>query len=201
GASSALAGRAFSGGPDSVAEHVAASLRGLRAGRVGATAKHFPGLGAANANTDDAPVTIDATRAELDARELPPFRAAVRERVPLVMAGHALYPALDNRRIASQSPAVLERLLRRELGFRGVVVTDSIEADAVLSRSGVAPAAERSVAAGADLVLLTGSGSWNLAFPRLLERARRSPAFRARVGESAARVLALKRSLGLREGS
>jgi beta-N-acetylhexosaminidase len=197
---SVVAGRAFAGGPEEVAARVGGFVRGLRAARVGATAKHFPGLGAAGVNTDDAPVTIGASRRELESRELVPFRAALRGRVPLVMAGHALYPALDRARIASQSRAVLERLLRARLRFRGVIVTDSLEADAVLSRSGVGLAAERSVAAGADLLLLTGSGSWNLVFPRLLERARRSPAFRARVRESAARVLALKRSLGLRGG-
>jgi len=92
---------------------------------------------------------------------------------------------------------VLEDLLRGELQFDGAVVTDSIEAQAVLDRSDVATAAERSVAAGVDLVLMTGSGSWNLIYPRLLRRARRDAAFRKRVTESADRVLALKRRLGL----
>jgi beta-N-acetylhexosaminidase len=115
------------------------------------------------------------------------------------MVSHALYPALDARRVASQSPAIVEGLLRGRLGFRGVVVTDSIEAEAVLRRSSVAVAAERSIAAGADLILMTGSASWKLVFPRLLERARRSPAFRQRVREAAARVLRLKRELRLRQ--
>ena len=70
-----------------------------------------------------------------------------------------------------------------------------MEAQAVIARSDVATAAERAVRAGADLVLMTGSASWNLVFPRLLARARSSPAFRERVRESAARVLALKSSL------
>ena len=113
------------------------------------------------------------------------------------MASHALYPALDPDSIASQSSAVLVDLLRGELGFRGAVVTDSIEAQAVLDRSGVGEAAERSVEAGVDLVLMTGSGSWNEVYPRLLRRARRDPAFRRRVGEAAERVSALKRKLGL----
>ncbi len=68
----------------------------------------------------------------------------------------------------------------------------------MLRRSGVAAAAERSLAAGADLILMTGSASWNDVYPRLLARARRSPAFRDRIRRSAARVLALKRALGLR---
>jgi beta-N-acetylhexosaminidase len=85
--------------------------------------------------------------------------------------------------------------LRERLGFDGVAVTDSLEAEAVLARSGVADAAERSVRAGADLVLMTGSASWNEVFPRLLSEARRDPRFRQRIRESAARVLALKRQL------
>jgi beta-N-acetylhexosaminidase len=193
----ALAGRSFQGAPAAVAASTRAAVRGASAARVAATAKHFPGLGGATSNTDDAPVTIAAARAELEARDLPPFRAAVAERVPLVMASHALYPAYDRDRIASQSPPLLTGLLRERLGFRGVVVTDSLEAQAVLDRSGVAEAARRSVEAGADLVLMTGSASWSEVFPALLERARSSPSFRRRVRQAAARVLALKRNFGL----
>ena len=114
------------------------------------------------------------------------------------MASHADYPRLDGRTIASESPAILGDLLRERLGFRGVVITDSIEAEAVIGRQPVEAAAERMVAAGCDLLLMTGSGSPKLVYPRLLRAVRRSPAFRRRVRESAARVIALKRSLGLR---
>jgi len=161
---------------------------------VAATAKHFPGLGAAVVNTDDGLATV---RGDLRS-DLVPFRAAIAERVPLVMLSHALYPAWDARRIASQSRRVATGLLRDELGFEGVVVTDSIEARAVLARSGVATAAERSLRAGADLILMTGSASWNDVHARLLARARASRPFRERIRRSAARVLQLKRSLGLR---
>jgi beta-N-acetylhexosaminidase len=193
GPATALASRAFVGDARGIAARVRASVSGWRAGGVAATAKHFPGLGGALANTDDVATTVDLR----EARDLPPFRAAIAADVPLVMLSHALYPALDGKRIASQSHAIATGLLRDRLGFRGVTVTDSVEAQAVLDRSGVAAAAERSVAAGADLILMTGSGSWNAVYPRLLRRARRDPAFRARVRKSAARVLQLKRRLGL----
>jgi beta-N-acetylhexosaminidase len=142
-------------------------------------------------NTDDGPATV---RAPL-ARDLVPFRAAVDEGVPLVMLSHASYPALDARDIASQSRPVVTGLLRRRLGFEGVIVTDSLEAAAVLARSGIADAAERSIRAGADLILMTGSASWNEVYPRLLAEARADRAFRQRVRDGAARVLALKRYL------
>jgi beta-N-acetylhexosaminidase len=190
--------RAFPGGGPAVARSTTAAVRGYAAEGVGATAKHFPGLGRATANTDDTTVTVPGSRAELSQTDLVPFRAAVRAGVPLVMVSHARYPAFDGARIASQSPAVVDGLLRRQLGFRGVVVTDSLEAQAVLDQSGVAEAAERSVAAGVDLVLMTGSGSFNQVQPRLLARARRDPAFRGQVTRAADRVLALKRRLGLR---
>jgi beta-N-acetylhexosaminidase len=191
GVPSVMDGRAFAGGPQEVAAATRASIRGMRAGGIAATAKHFPGLGGSQVNTDDASATVAG---QLDT-DLVPFEAAVAERVPLVMLSHAHYPARDADAIASQSAAITTGLLRDELGYEGVVVTDSMEAQAVLAVSGVAEASVRSIRAGADLVLLTGSASWNEVFPALLGEARQDPEFRARVRQSAARVLALKRSL------
>ena len=190
-AGSVMATRSFAGGAREIAASTRAAVRGLREARVAATAKHFPGLGAATVNTDDGPATIRTPIAP----DLVPFRAAIDEGVPLVMLSHASYPALDPRRIASQSRPIVTRLLRERLGFEGVIVTDSLEAAAVLARSGVATAAERSIRAGADLILMTGSASWNDVYPHLLAEARGDRAFRARIRASAARVIALKREL------
>jgi beta-N-acetylhexosaminidase len=176
----ALAGRAYPGGPAEVTRLGVAALRAYRAGGAKATAKHFPGLGAAVRNTDDASVTTTAS--------LIPFRAAIGARAPLVMVSHAVYPALDPGHIASQSRAIVTGVLRRRLGFRGVIMTDSLEARAVLARSTVATAAARSLRAGTDLVLLTGPGSYPPVYRRLLRDARRSPAFRARLRAARARV-------------
>jgi beta-N-acetylhexosaminidase len=193
----ALPGRLYPGSPRQVAVLTVAALRAHARARVAATVKHYPGLGRATVNTYDGSATIDASRAAIERDDLEPYRAAVAANVPLVMPGHALYPAFDPANIASQSRVLLTDVLRDQLGFEGVAVTDSIEAQAVLDRSGVATAAVRSIAAGADIVLMTGSGSWNLVYPRLLARARRDSAFAARVRESAQRVLALKRRLAL----
>jgi beta-N-acetylhexosaminidase len=188
---SVMATRSFVGDERDVAARTRAAIRGLRDARVAATAKHFPGLGGATVNTDDAPATVRTPIA----RDLVPFRAAIAEGVSLVMLSHASYPELDSRRIASQSRAIVTDRLRRRLRFDGVIVTDSLEAQAVLARSGVADAAERSIRAGADLILMTGSASWNDVFPHLLAEARTDRAFRERIRDSAARVLALKRAL------
>lgn len=189
---SALAGRAFSGDPRTASTAVQAAVRGWRAGGVASTLKHFPGLGGAPANTDDAIVTIRRSRAQLAATDLPPFVAGIAAGVPLVMVGHARYPALDRSRIASQSRPIVAGLLRDELGFRGVVVTDSMEARASLATGSITAVSERAVQAGADLLLLTGRASYRPVYEHLLRVARRSLAFRARVAESSARVLALK---------
>ena len=190
----ALAGRAFSRDPDVASEAMTAAVSGWRAGGVAATAKHFPGLGGATVNTDFGPATVTRSRAQLEATDLPPFEAAIRAGVPLVMVGHARYPALDPDRIASQSSAIVGDLLRKRLGFRGVVVTDSMEAKASIATGAITTVSERAVRAGADLVLLTGRGSYAPVYAHLLELARSSPPFRARVRESAARVLALKQA-------
>jgi beta-N-acetylhexosaminidase len=108
------------------------------------------------------------------------------------MVGHARYPALDRFRIASQSRPVIEGLLREDLGFRGVVVTDSLEARASLATGTITRVAERSLRAGADLLLLTGRGSYRPVYEHLLTAARTSPELRERVREAAARVLVLK---------
>jgi beta-N-acetylhexosaminidase len=177
-----------------VASAVAAAVRGWREAGVAPTAKHFPGLGGTTVNTDRGSTTIrDGAPTE---RDLAPFRAAIGAGVPLVMSSHAVYPALDANRIASQSRAVIEELLRAKLGFQGVVITDSIEAAAVRATGSTEQVAVRSIRAGDDIVLTTGHGSWIRAYRALLAEARASQPFRARVRESAARVLALQATLG-----
>jgi beta-N-acetylhexosaminidase len=191
GAAPVMGFRAFDGDPGGIAARTRASIEGMRAGGMAATAKHFPGLGRAQVNTDDASATVTGPLED----DLVPFRSAVEAEVPLVMLSHALYLELDASRIASQSTEIVTGLLREQLGYDGVIVTDSMEAQAVLDRSGVGRAAERSLRAGADLILTTGSASWNLIHPWLLREAQASPDFRKRVRESAARVLALKEAL------
>jgi beta-N-acetylhexosaminidase len=172
-------------------------VSGYRGTNVAPTLKHFPGLGEAGTNTDDGPVSISSPLAALQTRDLPAFQAGIKAGAPLVMASHALYPALDRHNIASQSKPILTTLLRGKLGFRGVVITDSMEAAAVLKRSSLELASLRAVSAGADMLLLTGAGSFPRVYKQLLTGAKKSPKFRARIAEAAARVIALKRSLGL----
>ena len=97
------------------------------------------------------------------------------------MAGHATYPALDGLHIASQSPAVIDGLLRKDLGFDGVVMTDSLEAAAVLAVGDVEQSAVASARAGVDVMLTTGRGSYIRVYRALLAQARADAEFRRRV--------------------
>jgi beta-N-acetylhexosaminidase len=189
----AIGGREFSRDPRQVATSTQAAVKGWLAGGVKPTVKHFPGLGGATVNTDSGSATIGAGAPTPD--DLAPFKAAIAAGVPIVMSANAVYPRLDARHIAAQSPAILTTLLRRQLGFRGVVMTDSIEAAAVRATGQTEQIAVRSIRAGNDIVLTTGQGSWIRAYRSLLAEARSSKSFRAVVRASAARVLALQRSL------
>ena len=190
-AGSVMRTRAFPGDASTVARLLRANLRGYARTDVLPTVKHFPGLGASTTNTDFAPATVR----RLGARDLVPFRAAIAADVPLVMSSHALYPQLDGRRIASQSRTIMHGLLRERLGFRGVAITDSLEAQAVVRRSSTPTAAARSLVAGHDLLLTTGRGSYIHVRRRLVAEARRSRAFRARLREALGRVEALRARL------
>ncbi len=186
----ALASRAFSSDPQQAARATRAAVEGWRRGGVAATAKHFPGLGGATTNTDFGSATIGGGAPTEN--DLAPFKAAIAAEVPLIMSSHAVYPRLDANRIASQSPAILKDLLREQLKFDGVVITDSIEAKAVRATGEPEQVAVRSIRAGNDIVLTTGQGSWIRSYRALLAEARASRSFRALVKAAAARVLALQ---------
>ena len=185
----AMADRAFTTDPDAATAAVAESIGGWHEAGVATTVKHFPGLGGATVNTDDGPSVIERTRDQLE-DDLQPFVIAVNMETEFVMVGHASYPALDEENIASQSPAIVDGLLRRELGFEGVAMTDSLEAGAVQAVADVEEAAVASARAGIDVILTTGRGSYTRVYEALLAEARGDEAFRERVRASAARVLA-----------
>ncbi|MFV2100709.1 glycoside hydrolase family 3 protein [Micromonospora sp. LOL_024] len=148
--------RAFGAEPSLVARHTTAWVRGLQAGGVAACAKHFPGHGDTRVDSHHDLPRITADRARLHAVELAPFRAAVAAGVQAVMTGHLLVPALDPELPATLSGRILGGLLREEMGFDGVVVTDAVEMRAVAGRYGLAGAAVRALTAGADAICVGG---------------------------------------------
>jgi beta-N-acetylhexosaminidase len=190
---SAMADRAFTTDPDAATAAVAESIGGWHEAGIATTVKHFPGLGGATVNTDEGTAVIDRTRDQLE-DDLQPYVIAVNMGTEFVMVGHATYPALDEEHIASQSPAIVDGLLRDRLGFEGVAMTDSLEAAAVQAVDDVEEAAVASARAGIDVILTTGRGSYGRVYEALLAEAREDPEFRERVRASAARVLAAQSS-------
>jgi beta-N-acetylhexosaminidase len=187
-ANSFLGSRAFSPDRFQVARLTRAFVTGLQGGRVAATAKHFPGLGTAPGDTDTATITITSARPEL-ARRLLPFRVAVDAGTKLVMVSSAIYPAYDQAAPAALSPAIVTGLLRRQLGFRGVVITDSLESPAIVAS---ATPATRALKAGVDMLLYTSEADGKYTFARLLQEAQHDPVLRQRLAASHRRLTALK---------
>ena len=149
-ASTVIGTRAYSDSAARAAEFGTAMLRGLQGGGVGATLKHFPGHGATATDSHAGLPIVGAALATLRARELVPFCAGIAAGVRAVMAGHIIATALDPDLPASLSPRVLTGLLRDELGFDGLIVTDCLQMDAIARSVGTARGAVLALAAGAD---------------------------------------------------
>ncbi|MFN8624848.1 MAG: beta-N-acetylhexosaminidase [Candidatus Binatia bacterium] len=146
--------RAFSSDPEVVSQCGIAMMRGLLAGGVIPCGKHFPGHGDTVADSHRELPVVRRSRAELERTELRPFRAAIAADIPMLMTAHVLYPALDPTGPATVSTAILTDLLRTELRFAGVIVSDDLEMRAIADRQTIAAAAVATLRAGADALLV-----------------------------------------------
>jgi beta-N-acetylhexosaminidase len=192
--------RSFGADPELVARHAGAAVRGLQSAGVAATVKHFPGHGATLLDSHEELAIVPDGLAAVRQRDLPPFRAAIEAGVQAVMPGHLRVAGLTGDLPASLSAAAIA-LLRTELGFHGVVVSDALEMRAVADPYGIPGAAVRAAAAGNDLLCLGRDVPHDgyLAVRAALVHAVRSgdlPA--ARLEESAARVAPLRATLATR---
>lgn len=152
-----LGTRAFGADPVVVAEHVRAFTRGLQAGGVAATPKHFPGFGSVAVDPHHALGSVAGDLLALEARELVPFGAAIGAGARMLMSGHVALPAVTGDRAlpATVSRAVMHDLLRERLGFAGVSITDAMDMRAVAQGAGQVVDAIVALRAGVDLLLLT----------------------------------------------
>jgi beta-N-acetylhexosaminidase len=190
-----IASRTYSSDAAVVSEIGVAFIEGLQDGGVLATAKHFPGLGAATVNTDDRPVAVAATRQDLEA-DLEPFRDAVDAGVGMVMTSTASYPTLGSKKQAAFSPAIVQGLLRDDLGFEGVVITDDLDGGAVASVTTPGLAAENALKAGDDLLLYaTSNDASQKAFGSLISQVKRGDLQRAPIEDAYDRITSLKGDL------
>ncbi|MCS0602300.1 glycoside hydrolase family 3 protein [Streptomyces sp. LP11] len=148
--------RSFGASTDLVARHTAAWVEGLQSSGVAACTKHFPGHGDTNVDSHHAVPRIDVDADTLYARELPPFRAAIAAGTRAVMSAHILVPALDPDRPGTLSRRVLTELLREELGYQGLIVTDGMEMRAISGSYGLENGVVLAIAAGADAICVGG---------------------------------------------
>ncbi len=189
--------RSFGEDPAQVAEYVAAFVKGVQENGGLATAKHFPGHGDTAADSHiDLPV-IHADRERLENLELVPFRAAILAGAGTVMTGHLSIPALepDPNTPATLSSNILTGMLRKELGFQGLVVTDAMDMGGITVRYAPGEAAVRAFAAGADALLMPPVP--DAAFEALRDAAKSGRVARERLDASVRRILEAKARLGL----
>jgi beta-N-acetylhexosaminidase len=183
--------REFGYTPKVVTTHGLAFLRGMTDGDVVPTVKHFPGLGRVKTNTDTNAGVTDRVTTRHDAY-LKPFRAAVDAGVPFVMMSTAYYSHLDPDHPAAFSPFVVGTMLRGDLGFKGVVISDDLARAAQVASFSPAGRALRFIGAGGDIVLTVDHDPLPAMYAAVLARAQDSKAFRAKVNAAALRVLTAK---------
>lgn len=189
--------RSFSSRPELVADHVTAAVHGLQAdGSVSAVAKHFPGHGDTGTDShSDLPV-ITHTRAEWERVDAPPFRAAIAAGVDSIMTAHISFPVLEpNGDPSTLSKKVLTGMLREELGFRGVIATDSLRMEGVRQKYSDAEIAVRAVEAGADVLLDPEQPV--VQHQAVLDAVRSGRLTERRIDESVRRILAMKHERGV----
>ena len=189
--------RAFSSDPVQTGLLAVAFFRGLQSAGVMATAKHFPGHGAADRDSHLVLPRVSADLEQLWERELIPYRFLIREGLPAIMTGHLAYPAVTGSdESASLSPEFVRDLLRERLGFTGIVITDDLEMYGAVEAAGSpAQAAVAALDAGTDLVMIAHTPRWQRrAWELARQRMQEDAGFRRRVMAAAQRVLEGKRA-------
>ena len=188
--------RSFGENPQLVARLGAALVRGIQENGMLATAKHFPGHGDTEQNSHLELSRVDAPRSRIDSVELVPFRAAVNAGVRGVMTFHGVLPALDTSSLpATLNPRIMTDLLRGDLGFQGLVITDALDMNGVLGKMSMAEVTQRAVIAGADVLLMPTD---NVAAIDAVVDGVRTGAFpESRIDASVRKLLAAKHEMSL----
>jgi beta-N-acetylhexosaminidase len=190
--------RSFSSNPDLASSLTEAQVRGYQREDVASTSKHFPGHGDTNVDSHTGLPVIDHTVDELERIDLPPFEAAIGARVESIMTAHIVVPALDDSgRPATLSQPILTDLLRRQMNFDGVVVTDALDMQGVREMFGDDRVPVEAIKAGADLMLMPPE--FDVAYRAVLDAVRSGEISEDRIDQSVYRLLRLKERLGLFE--
>jgi beta-N-acetylhexosaminidase len=198
GPDGALGRRAFSGDPARVADYARRSVAACRQLMLFCAAKHFPGIGAADVPTDEGPAQVGLSTAQLKQRDLVPFAAAVKAGIPAIVVGEGLYEPDNFVTPAALSQKMIGGLLRKQLRFGGVAITDDLADPGVSSFAQIPDAAVQAIKAGADMVYISGALSdQEAAYTAVLNATRTGAIPESRVREALLRVLITKRGYGL----
>ena len=191
--------RSFGEDPKQVGDLVAAYIKGAHQGGMLVTVKHFPGHGDTATDSHLGVASVNVDRAHLDSIELPPFRHAIEAGVDSVMVAHVTVPALDSdpNHVATISPAVVSDLLEKQLGFKGLIVTDALDMAGLthLFQTNIGRAAVEAFKAGNDLLLIPAD--LGASYNAMLEATRSGEISRQRLDHSVLKILKAKAALGL----
>jgi beta-N-acetylhexosaminidase len=191
--------RSFGEDPKQVGDFVAAYIKGAHEGGMLTTAKHFPGHGDTASDSHLGLAHVTGDRPRLDSIELPPFERAISAGVDAIMVAHVTVPALDSgpNRVATTSKSIVTGLLKEELGFKGVVVTDALDMAGLTRLYGkdVGRAAVESFEAGNDMLIIPAN--LDASYKAVLQAVHSGEIERQRLDESVRKILELKASLGL----
>jgi beta-N-acetylhexosaminidase len=197
GFGAAIGDRSFGTDPHLVSKMGAAAVRGFEAAGIISTAKHFPNHGAAKVDSHAGLPVVDHDMQTVLSYDLPPFKQAVKAGVPMVMGGHLLYPAIDPERPASLSPKAI-KLLRQEVGFDGVIITDDLAMEGAKQGGTVAQAAVKAVSAGADMLIISSLQEQVDAYAAVVRGVKQGRISQDQINDSVDRILKLKQQYLLR---
>jgi beta-N-acetylhexosaminidase len=186
--------RSFGTTADEVVNMVPAYVAGLQESHVAATLKHFAGHGSTDGDSHVSVVTVNKTFDQLDQTELPPFRAGAKT-ADLVMMAHVGYTALDPSGLPASLSKPIVEFLRRDIGFKGVVITDDLEMGAIQQLWGTGEAGVRALQAGVDLLLVGSADDVPPLQAAIIKAVRNGTVSESRIDESLQRLLALKQRL------
>jgi len=187
--------RSYGSDPKLVAKMGAAYIKGLQSENIIAAAKHFPGHGDTAADSHTKMPVINHSKKRLEKIELYPFVKAIEAGVEMIMAAHIYFPAIESESVlpATLSKAVLNGLLREELNFQGLIITDDMEMGAVTNNYNTALGAVKSIKAGSDLVLIAHSyDKQKRAIKRVVKAVRDGEITEKRINKSLKRIIKLK---------
>lgn len=194
--------RSFGNEPDKVAKLGVETMKGLQSEDIISVIKHFPGHGDTSVDSHLELPTVNKTKAELEGLELVPFKKAIAEGADVVMIAHIFLPKLDSEYPSSMSKVIITELLRNELGYDGVVITDDMTMKAVTDHYDIGKAAVASVKAGSDIIMVAHDHDKIVAVISALKSAVQSGEITEdRLNESVVGILELKEKYGLGDSS